>query len=251
MRRYCDHCGMTVEFKVLKGEDYAELRENSHAELWENSHAELWENSHAELWENSHAELWENSHAELWGNSHAELWENSYAELWENSYAELWGNSHAQCRSPYACGILKSITSKCIGRHIGDKPLSPKEYLTNCGVEIKNQYVLLYKTVQDNFCSHYTNSVKYLIGQEVVAPDWKPDDKIECGNGLHLSPTIQQAMTFNQSGVYLACRVKLSDIASLPAYAQYPDKIRVRACTPLYQVDKEGNKLPVNQEGKA
>ena len=243
MRRYCDHCGMTVEFKVLEDEEYAVLRGNSHAVLWENSRAELWGNSHAELWGNSHAVLRE--------NSHAVLRENSRAELWGNSHAVLRENSRAQCRSPYACGILKSITSECIGRHIGDKPLSPKEYLTNCGVEIKNQYVILYKTVQDNFCSHYTNNVKYLIGQEVVAPDWKPDDKIECGNGLHLSPTIQQSITFNQSGIYLACRVRLSDIASLPAFAQYPDKIRVRACTPLYQVDKEGNKLPVNQEVKS
>ena len=125
MRRYCDHCGMTVEFKVLEDEEYAVLRGNSHAVLRENSRAELW------------------------GNSHAELWGNSHAVLRENSHAVLRENSRAQCRSPYACGILKSITSECIGRHIGDKPLSPKEYLTNCGVEIKNQYVILYKTVQD------------------------------------------------------------------------------------------------------
>ena len=65
----------------------------------------------------------------------------------------------------------------------------------------------------------------------------------ECGQGLHLSPSIQQAISFNDAGVYLACRVKLSDIASLPAFARYPDKIRVRACTPLYRVDKEGNKI--------
>ena len=197
MRRYCDHCGMTVEFKVLKGEDYAELRDNSHAELWDNSHA------------------------------------------------VLWGNSHVQCRSPYACGILKSMTAECIGRHIGDKPLSPKEYLTNCGVEIKNQYVILYKSVRDNFASYHDNAIKYWLEKEVIAPDWKPNDKIECGKGLHLSPTIQQARNFNDGGIYLACRVKLSDIAPLPAYAEYPDKIRVRACTPLYQVDKEGNKLEV------
>ena len=235
MRKYCNHCGMDKEFTEYKGEQCAELWGNSHAVLWGNSHAELWGNSHAVLRGNSHAELRDNSHAELWGNSHA--------VLWENSHAVLWGNSHAQCRSPYACGILKSVTAKCTGRHIGDKPLTPKEYLTNCGVEIKNQFVVLYKSVRADYSSFRSDTVKYIIGKETVAPDWDKDVTIECGHGLHLSPTIQQACSFNDGGNYLACRVKLSDMASFPAFAQYPDKIRVRACVPLYRVDKEGNKL--------
>ena len=251
MRRYCSLCNCEQEFDsytgnshaVLWGNSHAELRGNSHAVLWENSHAVLWENSHAVLWGNSHAELRGNSHAELWGNSHAELRENSHAELRGNSHAELRENSHADCRSPYACGILKSITAQCIGRHIGDKPIPPKEYLRDCGIEIKNQYVILFKSVQSNFCSFYTGIVKYEIGKETIAPDWDATDTIECGKGLHLSPTIQQAVSFNSDGIYLACRVKLSDMASLPAYAQYPDKIRVKACVPLYQVNEQGEKI--------
>jgi hypothetical protein len=105
--------------------------------------------------------------------------------------------------------------------------------------------VILYKSVQTNFTDHKTGKLKYTIGKELTAPDWDATFKDECGKGLHLCPTIQQCLTFNDSGNYLACRVKLSDIANLPAYAEYPDKIRVRACTPLYQVDKEGNKLEV------
>jgi hypothetical protein len=299
MRKYCNHCGMEVDFTEYKGEQFAELRGNSHAELWGNSHAELWGNSHAELRGNSHAELWGNSHAELWGNSHAELrenshavlWENSHAVLWENSHAVLrgnshaelrenshavlwenshavlrgnshaelrenshavlrgnshavlWGNSHAQCKSPYACGILKFIASSCTGRHIGDKPIKPEEYLQSCGIEIKRKAVILYKSVTKDFTDHKTGQIKYLIGKEVVCPDWDADFKGECGYGLHLSPTIQQAISFNDSGTYLACRVKVANISSLPAFAEYPDKIRVKTCKPLYQVDKEGNKL--------
>ncbi len=275
MRRYCNHCGMEVEFieyrenshAELWENSHAELRENSHAVLWGNSHAVLWGNSHAVLWGNSHAELrenshaelrgnshavlWENSHAVLWGNSHAELrgnshavlWENSHAELRENSHAELRENSHAQCNSPYACSILKEVTASCIGRHIGNKPLSPKEYLTYCGVPIKNQFVTLYKSVNKNFTSKHSSHVIYTIGKEVIAPDWSDTFKDECGCGLHLSPTIKQAVSFHDDKTYLACRVNIKNIASLPAFAQYPDKIRVRACTPLYQVDIDGNKI--------
>jgi hypothetical protein len=226
MRRYCNYCGIEVDFSKHRG--------NSHAELWGNSHAELWENSHAELRGNSHAELWGNSHAVLWGNSHAVLWGNSHAVLRENS--------HAQCKSPYACGILKSITAQCSGRSVGSKPIAPKAYLLSCGVPVKNQYVILYKSVRPNGTSHQTCNVRYDIGKPTVAPDWAPKYKEECGKGLHLSPTIQQARSFNDSGLYLACRVNIKDIAPLPAFAGMPDKIRVRACVPLYKVDKDGNK---------
>jgi hypothetical protein len=213
MRKYCNQCGIEVDFVVYKGDQCAVLRENSHAVLR--------------------------------GNSHAELRGNSHAVLWENSHAELRGNSHAQCKSPYACGILKSVTSQCIGRHVGDKPIKAKQYLIDCGVVIKNQYVTLFKSVTKDFTDHKTGKVKYIIGTEVICPDWDKNSKEECGKGLHLSPSIQQAISFSDSETYLACRVKLSDIADLPAFAEYPDKIRVRACTPLYQVDKEGNKLEV------
>jgi hypothetical protein len=207
--------------------EFTEYSDNSHAELWGNSHAELWGNSHAVLRDNSHAELWVNSHAVLRGNSHA----------------VLRGNSHAQCKSPYACGILKEITAQCTGRHIGDKPLTPKEYLLSCGVEIKNQYAILYKSVEKNFDSNHKPAVNYAIGKEVVAPDWNPDTTKECGGGLHLSPSIMQAISFFDAGTYLSCRVNIKDIAPFPAFARYPDKIRVRACTPLYQVNKEGERI--------
>ena len=201
MKRYCNLCGIDVEFTVYKGDENAVLRGNSHAVLRENSHA------------------------------------------------ELLGNSHAECRSPYACGILKSIAAECIGRSIGDKPIPPKVYLKSCGVKINKGLVLLYKSTRPDGSSYNTSTVKYVIGVETVAPDWDPDFKDECGKGLHLSPTIQQAASFDDSDCYFACSVKVEDIAPLPPYAQYPDKIRVRACTPLYLVNNQGEKITEREGG--
>ncbi len=250
MRKYCSFCGIEVDYKEYTDEKFVVLRDNSHAELWGNSHAQLWGNSHAVLRDNSHVVLRDNSHAELWGNSHAVLRDNSHAVLRDNSHAELWGNSHAQCRSPYACGILKSFTAKCSGRHIGDKPLSPVEYLVSCGVEIKNQSVILYKSVKSDLTNGRDGSFKYQLGKQAVAPDWNPEFNSECGCGLHLSPTVAQAKSFHDSKTYLACKVNIKDIAQFPAYAEYPDKIRVRACIPLYQVDENGDKLKPNRDNK-
>jgi hypothetical protein len=176
-------------------------------------------------------------------NSHAELRENSHAELRENSHALLWENSHAQCNSPYACSILKSVTASASGRHIGDKPLTAKQYLDSTGVKITKGEAILFKSVRANFCNGRDGKTLYIIGQEISAPDWDANSKDECGKGLHLSPTAKQAASFYDNTTYLACRVKIEDIAALPAFAQYPDKIRVRACTPLYQCDIDGNEI--------
>ncbi len=260
MKRYCDHCNLEVEFKEYRDNSHAILRDNSHAILWDNSHAALWDNSHADLRDNSHAilrdnshailrdnshaDLRGNSHADLRGNSHADLRDNSHAILRDNSHAILRDNSHAQCKSPYACGILKSMTAQCTGRSVGGQSLTAKEYLQACGIEQKNQYIILFKSVRSKTgASFHSNLIRYIIGKKTIAPDWDAIFTGECGHGLHLCPTIQQAITFNDDGNYLACRVNVKDVASLPAFAQYPDKIRVRACTPLYHVDKDGNKI--------
>ncbi len=174
---------------------------------------------------------------------YVELKNNSHAELLDSSHAELWGSSHAVCHSPYAIAIIKSPNARCIGNHIGGKPIKPSEYLKACGISFKNQYAVLYKSVKPDFTDHRTGRIKYKIGKEIIAPDWGKDSQEECGKGLHLSPTVAQAISFNDSNTYLACRVKISDMASLPAFAQYPDKIRVRACVPLYQVNKDGEKI--------
>ena len=184
----------------------------------------------------------DNSHAELRGNSHAELRGNSHALLWGNSHAELWDNSHAQCKSPYACAILKSQYSKCFGRSIGSEPIPAVDYLESCGVEIKRGFAILFKSTMPDGSSNYNPSIKYIIGKKTIAPDWDVNYAGECGRGLHVSPSVQQAVDFHDSGCYFACRVNIKDIANLPAYASMPGKIRVRACTPLYKVDKDGNK---------
>lgn len=169
--------------------------------------------------------------------------EVEFEEYRDNSHADLQDNSHAQCKSPYACGILKSITAGCTGRSVGGQAITAKEYLRSCGIEQKNQHTILFKSVGAAGASFHSAQIKYIIGKKTIAPDWDATFTDECGKGLHLCPTIQQAIAFGDDGNYLACRVNVKDIASLPAFAQYPDKIRVRACTPLYHVDKDGNKI--------
>jgi hypothetical protein len=214
---------------------HAELRESSHALLRESSHAVLWGSSHAVLWGSSHAVLWGSSHAELWGSSHAELRESSHAELRESSHAVLRESSHAVLRGNSSAKALdKSVTVDelleqatliCIDKkcNIQKKErtatiiISPKVFYnikSFCDIYGKNliseKEIILYKTVRPaNHRDFYTNSIEYK--GEVVCPDFKDDPKIQCGYGLHLSPTPEFALTYNK-GTVLKCVVNIKDI---------------------------------------
>ncbi len=171
------------------------------------------------------------------------LKENSHAVLWGNSHAELWGNSHAVGRSPYTTGIIKSETAKMQGGNIhGTQIIPARQWLEKCGVEIKRDYVILFKSVKKDFTTN--NNISFKPRTRHIAPDWDANFKEECGKGIHYCPTVAQARYFRDEGVYIACRVKVSDMASLPAYARYPDKIRAKGGYALYRVNENGEKIP-------
>ena len=48
---------------------------------------------------------------------------------------------------------------------------------------------------------------------------------------------------FRDEGTYVACEVNVADMAGLPAFAEYPDKIRAKGGRALYQVDGEGKRI--------
>ena len=220
---------------------HAELRGSSHAELRGSSHAKLWDSSHAELRGSSHAELRDSSHAKLWDSSHAELWDSSHAELRGSSHAELWDSSHAKSSSPYVTMIIKSSAAKAKGSTIiGNSIITAMEWLEKCGVIVARGHAILFKSVNKDFTTR--NGISFKPHTKHEAPDWDDDFKEECGKGIHYSPTVAQARQFRDEGVFVACKVKVSDMADLPAFAQYPDKIRAKGGYTLYEVDEKGDK---------
>jgi hypothetical protein len=253
----------------LRESSHAVLRESSHAVLWESSHAELWGSSHAVLWgsshavlrgsshavlresshavlrESSHAVLWGSSHAELWGSSHAVLRESSHAVLRESSHAVLRGNSSAksQDKTVVIDKLLEQATLICIDKKCA---VREKEATANiiisppvtyniksfCDIYSNNmeskKEIILYKSVRpDNDKDFYTNSIKY--DGVVECPDFDPDTERQCGGGLHLSPTPELALSYNQ-GKVLKCSVNVKDIV---VYGLDITKVRCRKVTVL------------------
>jgi hypothetical protein len=71
-------------------------------------------------------------------------------------------------------------------------------------------------------CDYYTGKIKY--EGKVICPDWNDDKNIECGNGLHLSPTPEMALSYN-NGLVLECKVRIKDIA---VYEKNITKVRCK-----------------------
>jgi hypothetical protein len=96
---------------------------------------------------------------------------------------------------------------------------------------LDGKYIILYKSVNPRtLCDFYTGKIKY--EGVVTCPDWNPDRNIQCGNGLHLSPTPEMALSYNQ-GKVLKCRVELKDIVVYPTDIT---KIRCKKVTVIGEV---------------
>jgi hypothetical protein len=72
----------------------------------------------------------------------------------------------------------------------------------------------LYKSVRpDTGCDHYTGKIKY--EGIVECPDFDPNKNRQCGGGLHLSPTPEDALRYHD-GKVLICEVAREDIVVYP-----------------------------------
>ena len=221
------------------------FRGNSRGEFWENSRGVFWGNSRGEFWENSSGEFWENSSGEFWENSSGEFWENSRGVFWENSRGVFRGNSSGVIYENAIIRVLSKdvvieawhlalvVCQECnptIKQH-GTKVTVVKtntfRHTIKSFLEIykpKKGRITLYKAAHpDTRCDFYTGHIKY---EGVVAcPDWNPDPEVECGGGLHLSPSVSALKKWQSHGLILECEVDMEDIV---VYAADITKVRCR-----------------------
>jgi hypothetical protein len=240
---------------VLYGNSTATLYDNSTATLYDNSTATLCGNSTATLYDNSTATLYDNSTATLCGNSTATLYGNSTATLCDNSTATLCGNSTATlCDNSTATlydfshasekgGTAKKVSPKATISKI-DYPKSVLAWAAMKGIKPTGrgatQKIKLWKTVRENYGSFTTESLKYNVGETVIAPDWDATFRQECGCGLHLADSPSGAIRFVAHGSkfkLLEVEALVKDCVCIGGNMDYPMKIRARACKVLREVD--------------
>ncbi len=77
---------------------------------------------------------------------------------------------------------------------------------------VKGKTMTLYKSVNpDTECDFYTGKICYKDGATIKPTTFDPDPKRECGDGLHLSPTPEMALSYN-TGKIKVCEVAIKDI---------------------------------------
>lgn len=107
--------------------------------------------------------------------------------------------------------------------HNGIREEVSKENITACfldffDIPVVDGFCSLYKRVQADYSDYYTGTYKYHLGSIVTAADWIANDRITCGYGLHLAPTLELSKIWNEGpeSRLLLCRVAIDDMSIFP-----------------------------------
>jgi hypothetical protein len=190
---------------------------------------------------------WESSqpHVEAWDSSqpHVEAWESSQPHVVAKAYAQVsLSGSGIKASATTNVALLLKRGAQATGGHQTTLSMeTPMEWCEYYGIEIVEDVAILYKALNADFVS--PRGMRYAPGDVPVALDWD-GGKVECGCGLHFSPSPLMALEFNGSATKFAgCPVRLSDIAVHPD-GDYPKKVKAKQCCgPCFEVDRNGRRI--------
>jgi hypothetical protein len=120
----------------------------------------------------------------------------------------------------------------------------PAAWCAHHGADVVDGVAVLYKAVDQGLTAgqNYTPTV-YPLGASVECDDYRADG--ECGGGLHLCPTPEQAAEYRPQGEksrYLKVRAALVDMSPI-VDAGGPAKVKARRVDVLAEVDQFGREL--------
>ena len=169
--------------------------------------------------------------------------ENSSVEAWGNVFIRLF--SALKVKASAHVVIMLHGTAKELkgGRRLeANTPKNAKTWCEHYGAEVARGVATLFKAVDDDYSTDNGRKygVSYKPGSNPIAKDWDGGEA-ECGGGLHFSPHPKMALEFNPTAKrFVACQVKLSDIAVHPD-GDYPQKVKAKGCCgPVVEVDRNG-----------
>jgi hypothetical protein len=122
---------------------------------------------------------------------------------------------------------------------------TPAEWCDYYGVEVVDGVATVYKSLHADFKSPHGTS--YAPGSTPEASDWDGGAR-ECGAGLHFSPTPMMAESSHAGSKWVACGIRLDEMAVHPE-GEYPAKCKAkRIVTPCVEVDIHGRVVEPKQE---
>jgi hypothetical protein len=145
---------------------------------------------------------------------------------------------------PHVAVHLHSAQASVIGGVVIDlTSLDLTDAQTWCdheGVEVADDRAVLYKAVDSELTAGYGyQPYTYAVGADLVCADWI--DSNDCGGGLHLSPTPEQATYYREDATrWLRCTADLADVRPILGDVA---KCKVRALRVEAEVDARGREL--------
>ena len=158
-------------------------------------------------------------------------------ESWGSSQNKLIGNKTIASVGHNAIVVLFDCKYK-VKRINGGRIIYQKSFLYDkvsfidiC--EKTKNGIILYKSVNPTTnCDFYTGKIKYEVGKSIVCPDWVSDKTLQCGHGLHLSPSPELAKSYND-GKILKCEVTHKDFV---VFASDATKVRCKKVNVLEEL---------------
>jgi hypothetical protein len=215
------------------------------------SHVVAWGSSHVEAHESAHVEAHESAHVVAWGSAHVEAHESAHVVARGSSHVEAWGNCSVKVQQSISVKITLRDYAVCNAvacepkliecdetAHYIESPVAVNDLGSFLRIYKDNVQsdgrILLYKMVKKDGTDHHSGTIKY--EGTVTCPDWDPDPEVQCGGGLHLSPSASLAKFYHPTGKLLKCLVHPDDIV---VYG--PDITKVR-CRKVEVIDETASR---------
>jgi len=179
-----------------------------------------------------------------WGTSAPSIvtWETSAPSIVANGSSQLRvkGKLKVTAGQFVAIVAIGSLPEILGGGFVRRLDLStPQNWCEHYGAEVHGDYALIFKGLNEKFQSEH-RSFLYQPGESQTDPNWDPDPRIECGNGLHFSPTPRHTLEFAPSAKkFVGCLVPLASILVHPD-GEYPQKVRAPATVGCWECDIDG-----------
>jgi hypothetical protein len=234
---------------VARGSARVVARGSARVEAWGSARVEAWGSARVEARDSAHVVARDSAHVVARDSAHVVARDSAHVVAWGSALVRLLSGS---VQASAGVVVLRhNPEAKCIGGQVIEQ-LKPKTILEWCdyqGASLDGDVVTLYKALDDDFATRISRKagIFYTPGSEPKAPDWD-GGAAECGGGLHACAHPEQSAQFNSgSKRFIACPVRISDIA-FHKNAIYPEKVKFRAvCAPVYEVDRRGKPIEATQ----
>ena len=219
---------------------------------------EAWGSATVEAGDSATVEAWDSATVRAGGSATVRAWDSATVRAggsatvgaggsatvraWDASQVQAFHHSRITA-SDHVAVTRRSKDAKVTGGVVIEIPPinTPEAWCDFHGAEVEDGVAVLYKAVGDDYVS--SHAFAYVPGTTPEAPDWD-GGKEECGGGLHACAHPWEARQFNSFATrYIACPVRLEDIA-VHENAAMPNKVKFRTCCePCWEVDVDGEKV--------